>query len=123
MLCAGREKAHFYTWSADKQVHETVGIDHEWLDQNLPRLRQFHAEFLDIIASPDMAADYLAPKRVVIDTPEAARMLRVESGLVNLGFDKKMARRVVGDVMHAHAGEDPAPSTAQLLREAIGRLT
>ena len=72
MLCAGREKAHFYTWSADKQVHETVGIDHEWLDQNLPRLRQFHAEFQDELSNED----HLAPLRVVIDTPEAAKCTR-----------------------------------------------
>ena len=72
MLCTGREKAHFYTWSADKQVHETVRIDHEWLDQNLPRLKQFWAEFKDELSNED----HLAPKRVVIDTPEAAKMLR-----------------------------------------------
>lgn len=72
MLCAGREKAHFYTWSADKQVHETVGIDHEWLDQNLPRLKQFHAEFQDELSNED----HLAPLRVVIDTPEAAKCVR-----------------------------------------------
>lgn len=73
MLCAGREKAHFYTWSADKQVHETVLIDRLWLGQNLPRLKQFWAELQDAIENPE---DHLAPKRVVIDTPEAAKMLR-----------------------------------------------
>lgn len=76
MLCAGRQKAHFYQYSSHAQLHEVVPLDQAWIDENIPRLRQFHAEFLDIIASPDMAADYLAPKRVVIDTPEAARMLR-----------------------------------------------
>lgn len=73
MLCAGRDKAHIYQWSAEKQVHEIVPINRDWLNENLPALRQFHAEFLDALADPD---EYLAPKRVVIDTPEAAKMMR-----------------------------------------------
>ncbi len=76
MLCAGRQKAHFYQYSSHAQLHEVVPLDQAWIDENIPRLRQFHAEFLDIIASPDMAADYLAPKRVVIDTPAASKAVR-----------------------------------------------
>jgi putative phage-type endonuclease len=76
MLCAGRQKAHFYQYSSHAQLHEVVPLDQAWIDENIPRLRQFHAEFLDIIASPDLAAEHLAPLRVVIDTPEAAKCVR-----------------------------------------------
>lgn len=39
----------------------------------MPKLRQFYAEYLAAIQAPD---EYLAPKRVIIDTPQAAMMLR-----------------------------------------------
>lgn len=74
--CTGRKRCAFYQWAPHDTKLEWVDYDPTWIDENIPRLRQFHAEFLDIIASPDMAAEHLAPKRVVIDTPEAARMLR-----------------------------------------------
>lgn len=80
MLCAGRDKAHFYQWSADKQAHEVVPRDDEWMNENLPKLRQFWAEYQDELANnPD---DYLAPKRVTVDTPEAAKMVREYDDLV-----------------------------------------
>jgi len=39
----------------------------------LPRLRQFHAEYLDEVANN--ADEHRAPKRIEIDTPEARRMI------------------------------------------------
>lgn len=67
---------YFAQWTPNGFDHVAVLPSQEWQDHNLPRLRQFHAEFLDIIADPKLAADYLAPKRVIIDTPEAAKMVR-----------------------------------------------
>jgi hypothetical protein len=54
---------------------EYVWKSEEWEAENLPRLRQFHAEFMDIVHSPELSAPYLEPKRVEIDTPEAFRLL------------------------------------------------
>lgn len=74
MFCAGRDKAHFFQWSSDKNTHEVVPIDHDWLATNIPALKQFWAEYkYELENNPD---DYLAPKRVIIDTPEAAKMVR-----------------------------------------------
>lgn len=67
---------YFAQWTPNDFMHVQERQDLTWQDHNLPRLRQFHAEFLDIIADPKLAADYLAPKRVIIDTPEAAKMVR-----------------------------------------------
>lgn len=74
MLCAGRDKAHFYQWSGHVQKHEVVPLDQPWLDENLPRLKQFWAEYMDELANnPD---EHLLPRRITIDTPEAAKMVR-----------------------------------------------
>lgn len=73
MLCAGRDKAHFYQWSAEKQTHEVVYLDESWLNENLPKLKQFWAEYQDALTDP---ADHLAPLRITIDTPAAARMVK-----------------------------------------------
>jgi len=73
MLCAGVEHAWFYQWSAKETTCDRVPIDHEWLNENLPKLRQFWAEYQDALADPE---DYLAPKRIAIDTPAAARMVK-----------------------------------------------
>ena len=73
MLCSGRGHAWFYQWSANGSKLERVDQDQDWLDENLPRLRQFYAEYLDAIKEPD---EHLAPRRLEIDTPEASRMLQ-----------------------------------------------
>lgn len=69
----GRAFWHFFQWAPGGTMLEYVEPDQDWLDENLPRLRQFYAEYLDAIKEPD---DHLAPRRLEIDTPEASRMLR-----------------------------------------------
>ena len=59
--------------SANGSNLERVEPDQAWRDENLPKLRQFHAEYLDAIKAQD---EHLKPRRVQIDTPEASRMLR-----------------------------------------------
>jgi putative phage-type endonuclease len=69
----GRDWCHFYQWSPARSEMETVLQDAEWQAVSLPNLRQFYAEYL---AERDHNADmHLAPKRHVIDTPEAARIM------------------------------------------------
>lgn len=73
ILCANASHGWFWQWSAHGTRLERVEIDHAWRDENLPRLKQFHAELMDAIRSPD---EHLAPRRVVIDTLAASRLLR-----------------------------------------------
>jgi putative phage-type endonuclease len=74
MFATRTKHCHFYQWAPGGTALHKVNFDQDWIDENLPRLRQFHAEFLDELAnSPD---EHLAPKRVEIDTPDAARMMR-----------------------------------------------
>jgi len=73
LLVTGRERCHFFQWSPHGTRHDIVPIDRQWLDVNIPRLRQFHAKFLaELRECPD---EHLAPKRLEIDTPEAHRMV------------------------------------------------
>lgn len=68
----GRKWWHFYQWTPHgSRLSPPVMPDQDWQDDNLPKLRQFYAEFLS-----EAADDHTAPPRVVIDTPEAARMIR-----------------------------------------------
>lgn len=68
----GRKWWHFYQWTpAGGRLSPPVLPDQDWLDDNLPKLRQFYAEFL---AEP--ADDHASEPRTVIDTPDAARMVR-----------------------------------------------
>jgi len=62
----------FYQWSPGGAVLEPVSVDQVWQDENLPKLRQFYAEYLDAVKTPD---DYLEPLRVEVDTFEAQRIV------------------------------------------------
>lgn len=63
---------HFYQWSPRGTMLETVTVDKIWQDENLPRLRQFFAEYL---AEREVPEIHLEPKRPIIDTPEAHRIM------------------------------------------------
>lgn len=69
----GREWWHFFQWAPAGTKLETVYPNAEWQDDNIPRLRQFHAEFLHEVK--ENADFYRGPKRPVIDTPTAAKMV------------------------------------------------
>lgn len=66
----GRKFWHFYQWTAHQTKLECVLPDQAWLDENLPKLRQFYAEFLAEPAEPHLEA-----KRIEVDTLEAARIV------------------------------------------------
>jgi putative phage-type endonuclease len=73
MYVTGKPHCWFYQWNAHDTQLRKVKFDHEWIDKNLPVLRQFYAEFLhELEHNPQ---EHLAPKRVEIDTPEAHRMI------------------------------------------------
>lgn len=62
----------FYQWSPRDTAMETVVCDGDWQDENLPKLRQFYTEYL---AEREEPAIHLEPKRPIIDTPEARRIM------------------------------------------------
>jgi putative phage-type endonuclease len=69
MYCTDTAHCWFFQWTPHGTRTEKVGRDDVWLAQNIPALRQFHAEFIEELANN--SADHLAPKRLVINGPEA----------------------------------------------------
>lgn len=64
----------FFQWSPTATHLIRVMPCSKWRAKNLPKLRQFYAEYLHE-REPENAAPYLEDKRVVIDTLEAAKMV------------------------------------------------
>jgi len=61
----------FFQWSPHGYSNKLIHRDEEWLASNLPRLKQFWAEYIEELDNPD----HLQPLRTVIDTPAAALMV------------------------------------------------
>ncbi len=73
MFVTDRKECRFYQWTPHDCRLDTVYRDDNWLAHHIPALRQFHAEYIDALAAPD---EHLAPRRITIDTPDAAMMVR-----------------------------------------------
>jgi hypothetical protein len=71
----------FFQWSPQKTRLEHVTPDSKWRTKNLPKLREFHAEYLVEREQPQ-AQKHLDPKRVEIDTPEMRQRLAEYDDLV-----------------------------------------
>lgn len=68
-----RDWWHAFQWCPTSTKLELVKPNPDWVADNIPRLRQFHAEFLHELEHN--ADDHLAPKRVTIDTPAAHKAM------------------------------------------------
>lgn len=75
LYVTGKPHWWFNQWAPRGTKREKVLPDREWQADAIPRLRQFHAELIATINDPELAAEHLAPKRVIIDTPEAHKMM------------------------------------------------
>jgi putative phage-type endonuclease len=71
LYVTSRSGCFFWQWSANGDALEYVMLDQEWLDQNLPVLRQFYAEYLSELDNPE----HLEPLRKEINTQDARRLL------------------------------------------------
>jgi putative phage-type endonuclease len=72
-FCCGWDSVWFYQWTPHETSRKLIHRDDDWLNANLPILRQFHAEYLHELANN--ADEHLAPLRVTIDTPDAHKMV------------------------------------------------
>lgn len=80
MECAAADFAHYYQWTPYGTRLETVFPDRDWLETNLPILRDFWLEFkAELATNPD---DYRNPLRVEVDTPDAHRAVAEYDQLV-----------------------------------------
>jgi hypothetical protein len=110
----GRKFWHFYQWTAHKSKLECILPDQAWRDENLPRLRQFHAEFL-----AEDPAPHLAAKRVEIDTLEAARVIAEYDQIVE-AIENATARKaeLLAEMVRQAGGKDAVYAGRNLTRIA-----
>lgn len=106
MLVARVKWCHFFQWSPHGTSLHRIEYDQGWIDENLPKLRQFHAEFLYELEN--CADEHLAPKRAEIDTPQARKMI-AEWDELNDQLDRLAERKkdLLSDMV-ALAGEKNA---------------
>jgi putative phage-type endonuclease len=103
---------YFYQWSPKGTKLEYVTASDDWQAENLPILRQFHAEYLhELEHNADV---YLAPKRHELDTPEAHRIM-AEYDQIQEAIDRATERkaeliadmvRIAGDKNAVFAGRN-----------------
>jgi putative phage-type endonuclease len=129
--CTNRLWCDFYQWSPHGTKLETVFLDVEWLDANLPELRAFYDEYIAELSNPE----HLDPLRVELNTLEAKRVIdeidqlkeaednarerrkELEKGLVNMAGGKNAniwGRKLTqvqreGSISYAKAIKDIAP--------------
>lgn len=70
LFVTGREWCHFWQWSTNGHKLELVKYDGGWINENLPRLKAFWWK-----ARESDPAEHEGPKRKVIDTPEAVKLI------------------------------------------------
>lgn len=100
----------FYQWSPGAGGESRSDLHREtpcskWRASALPKLRQFYAEYLH--ERDHNAAPYLEPKRVVIDTLEAARMV-AEYDELQEAIDRATERKkdLLADMVKAAGGKN-----------------
>lgn len=71
MLCTGRSKAYFWQWSPHGTKLEIIDRDDDWLNKNIPVLRQFHAFYLSELDNPE----HLEPLRKEVNTDDVRKLL------------------------------------------------
>ena len=104
--CTGRVKCHFYQYTPYGSDWTVVHVDHAWRDENLPKLRQFYAEYL--YERDNNAAEHLAARRVTLDSPEAHKMVREYDELVEqLAWLEERKKDLLAQIVQA-AGEKDA---------------
>ena len=71
MYCTGRGLAHFWQWAPNGTLLEVVRIDHDWLNDNVPVLHDFHKRYLSELNNQD----HLKPLRKEVNSPHARKLL------------------------------------------------
>jgi putative phage-type endonuclease len=72
MYVTGYTSCWFFQWSPHGYSNKLIHRDDDWLAANIPRLKQFWAEYIEELDNPD----HLQPLRVKIDTPAAHLMVQ-----------------------------------------------
>jgi putative phage-type endonuclease len=99
-----RKGWYFNQWTPHGSQWVMVLRDEGWMLDNIPRLRQFHAEFLDALQNPE---EHLSPLRQIIDTPAAHQMIAEYDQLsdaIELATERK--KEVLAEIAALAKGQD-----------------
>jgi putative phage-type endonuclease len=72
MWLTGANETHFFQWNTYANKPEIVSRQDDWIELHEGQLVQFWIDYQTALADPD---EHLEPQRVVIDTPEASRLM------------------------------------------------
>ena len=70
MMCAGADRCYFMQWTPVDYYIDTVRLDYHWIGVNLPKLEDFHKEYLKAIEKP---LEYMQPKVKELTRDDIAR--------------------------------------------------
>ncbi len=104
LLSTGRKWCDFYQWSPHGDRLERVEVDAEWLDENLPLLRQFYAFYLSELDNPA----HLEPLRRELNTNAVKLLLDEYDQLKEAEQNAAARRKEVLDDLVLHAGSQNA---------------
>lgn len=71
MYCTGRDECYFFQWNPHWYSLKYVYIDHDWLYEAIPKLKDFHNRYLSELGNPV----HLEPKRPIITNQSVIRMV------------------------------------------------
>lgn len=105
LLCTDKILGYFYQWSPFGCQMETVPVDQEWREKNIPILQAFYKEYLKERAKED--SDHLRPKRPEIEGGKA-RLLVEEYDDLTDAMERAKARRdeVMQEIVELAKGEN-----------------
>jgi len=72
LACTGRQWCDFYQWNKHADSVERVHVDAQWLDENIPKLREFYERYLSELDNPG----HLEPLAVEVNTQLTKNLLR-----------------------------------------------
>lgn len=103
MWVTGRSMTHFYQWAPKGRALEMVIFDQEWVDENLPILKDFYDEYLKEIDNPD----HLQPRRKVVETANARKLLDEYDDLtLSIEFAESRKKEIMAEFEKLADGRD-----------------
>jgi len=102
LFVTGKLWCDFFQWTPHGTKLETVKYDGAWINENLPKLKAFWWKAHE--ADP---ADFEGPRRKVIDTPEAQRLVAEYDELLD-AIDNAQARKkdIIARMVEMSGGKD-----------------
>jgi len=71
MLCTGTYRCDFFQWTPSGTMLDVVSYSDTWMEENLPRLRDFYARYQYELSNQD----HLEPLRKIVDNPDSLVLL------------------------------------------------